>query len=318
MPPKTAKRNDGGRYASQIRRMKEKLLALVQESTKNDGWDEVASVVNPRITVYKLQNTDFCIKVVADLNCTPETAFDTLADITRRGQWDELCEESGIIEEVDPATKVQFMKTKGVWPASPRDALVLAHIERLEDGRLMNVAQSVSHPDYPSRDIEGIVRMETKISGQIVGPCPGNETGMCRVIQVADGDLKGWIPKSVIAAVGTKSMPNSFKALDRLLITVEGQPTSLLLDAAEQVVSPPSVVESISMSPAPSQVSLHTAPSRLMKVPSSKAPTVRRSLLSRVNSLLSLTSTYMVVILFALKMHKLWTRRKLLSYNRAE
>ncbi|TPX58941.1 hypothetical protein PhCBS80983_g02758 [Powellomyces hirtus] len=200
--------------------------AVAAAATAND-WVLVASLQNPTIEVYKLQNTDFCIKVVAELNCTPETAFDMLADITKRGEWDDLCEESGIVEIVDKATRVQFMKTKGVWPASPRDTLILAHVERLSDGRYLNVAQSVEHSRYPPREAEGIVRMEAKISGQIVGPTLDNKPGKCRVIQVNDGDLKGWIPKSVIGFIATKSIPNSFKKLDSILreldqITVSG------------------------------------------------------------------------------------------------
>ncbi|KAJ3160608.1 hypothetical protein HDU86_000366 [Geranomyces michiganensis] len=233
----------GNQYSYRLAKMKSLFLSMADpaalagpDSTtgapQQHEWQLLASLPSPSLSVYKRTDTDFCIKVVADLHCTPETAFDMLADVTRRGDWDDLCEETGVVEVVDRASRVQFVKTKGVWPASPRDTLVLAYVEKLPDGRFLNVAQSVTHARFPPREAEGIVRMEAKISGQLVGPKEGHP-GMCTVIQINDADLKGWIPKSVIGFIATKSIPNSFKKLDQMLASAEPQTVSNMIARAQ-------------------------------------------------------------------------------------
>ncbi|TPX72739.1 hypothetical protein SpCBS45565_g00172 [Spizellomyces sp. 'palustris'] len=307
--------------------MKAQFLEMADSTnlSQDNPWVLVASLANPSIEVYKLQNTDFCVKVIAELNCTMETAFDLLSDITRRVEWDDLCEESGIIEVIDNATKIQFMRTKGVWPASPRDTLVLAHVERLPDGRYLNVAQSVEHPDCPPRDAENIVRMEAKISGQVVGPTLDNQPGMCRVVQVADGDLKGWIPKSVIGFIATKSVPNSFKKLDTILKVLEQKTVSTVLALAEGTadvvaqrkdeksseieVDGDVAVGSVTDLPTPSAAAATSVTMVRRSVPKPRA-----SLLSRIRTILDWWSPYMVTILFILKMHRLIKAKKQLEY----
>ncbi|KAI8585752.1 hypothetical protein BDZ88DRAFT_335454 [Geranomyces variabilis] len=236
----------GNQYSYRLAKMKSLFLSMADPAALSAGsdssdsatttpqheWQLLASLPSPSLSVYKRTDTDFCIKVVADLHCTPETAFDMLADVTRRGDWDDLCEETGVVEVVDRASRVQFVKTKGVWPASPRDTLVLAYVEKLPDGRFLNVAQSVTHARFPPREADGIVRMEAKISGQLVGPKEGHP-GMCTVIQINDADLKGWIPKSVIGFIATKSIPNSFKKLDQILATAESQTVSAMIARAQ-------------------------------------------------------------------------------------
>ncbi|KAJ3021804.1 hypothetical protein HKX48_007686 [Thoreauomyces humboldtii] len=293
-------------YEYRISKMKDTFLALAEETTgeAKDEWVLVASLQNPKLSVYKLANTDFCIKVVADLNCTPETAFDMLSDITRRGEWDDLCEETGIVEVIDKSTKVQFLKTKGVWPASPRDTLVLAHVERLADGRYLNVAQSVEHARFPPRELEGIVRMEAKISGQVVGPTLDNRPGMCRVVQVADGDLKGWIPKSVIGFIATKSMPNSFKKLDGILKEAEQQSESVVIARAEaeedefgpdsaDLTSPTAILASL-------PVTTFTSPSVAQQ---RRYPAARR-LVRRLRAVLDWWNPFLVTLFLFLKAYQ--------------
>ncbi|KAJ1568027.1 hypothetical protein HK096_007749 [Nowakowskiella sp. JEL0078] len=76
--------------------------------------------------------------------------------------------------------------------------------------------------------------MEAKIAGQIVVPSPSGEKGMCRIVQIADGDLKGSIPSRVISFVATQSVPQSFKALDKALVVVKQVNVSQALLNAEK------------------------------------------------------------------------------------
>jgi len=218
--------------------MSEEFLALADlPDSPTSPWQLIVTSTNPFIQVYRYIDTDFCFRVVAHLNATPEAAFDLLADITRRMEWDSLCEDSGIVEEIDKTTKVMFMKTKGIWPTAPRDVCVLGYVATLSDGRYLNVTRSIVHDGFPPRDKEGVVRMDAKIAGQVVGPHPDGIEGMCRVVQVADGDLKGWIPQSVIGWVSTKAVPYSFKTLNKVLSKEEKKTDSIIAKEARDFLN---------------------------------------------------------------------------------
>ncbi|KAJ3300405.1 hypothetical protein HK104_000919 [Borealophlyctis nickersoniae] len=290
----------------------------------DDPWQLVATLPDPVVQVYKLRNTDFCFKVVADIHATPETAFDLLSDITRRGEWDDLCEEAGVVEVVDGATKYQFMKTKGIWPAAPRDSLVLSFVKRLPDGRYLNVTQSIVHDAYPPRDADGIVRMEAKIAGQVVGPTPDHAPGMCRVVQVADGDLKGWIPKSVIGFIATKAVPMSFKALDKLLAGMEQRTESKAIAEAEGASRADGEGPVSSMKeelPAAARtatplVAVPTASQQLAR--GTPLPVVRRErpvgILGRIRSVLEWWQPYFITVLLVMKIWKKLRERRSIIY----
>lgn len=186
---------------------------------------------------------------------------------------------------------------------------MLAHVERLPDGRYLNVAQSVEHPQFPPRETESIVRMEAKISGQIVGPTPDNQPGKCRVIQVADGDLKGWIPKSVIGFVATKSIPSSFKRLDGILKGMEQKTVSNVIALAEgkaELATTPNAAQ-------PQQGAI-TVPPIVQAVPSVVArreiPKAAPTLLGRIRALLDWWSPWMITFLFAMKIFRLLKPRQ--------
>lgn len=103
-----------------------------------------------------------------------------------------------------------------MWPTSPREALVASFIKLLPDGRLLNVTQSIpSHPlHHPPKNA---VRMTARIAGQIVSPDPLGRAHMCRVVQVIDGDLGGWLPAGVVGLVTTKAIPAGMAKANELL-----------------------------------------------------------------------------------------------------
>lgn len=58
----------------------------------------------------------------------------------------------------------------GIWPTAPRDAVLLSYVQRLSDGRFLNVNRSIESELMLPKDSDGLVRMDAKIAGQIVGP----------------------------------------------------------------------------------------------------------------------------------------------------
>lgn len=143
------------------------------------------------------------------------------------------------------------MKTRGFWPTAPRDAIVISYAFPLDKPRsFLNVTTSVpSHPLYVARS--GDVRMLAHLAGAMVEPHPQDE-GCSLVTQIVDGDLMGWLPKSVVAMISTQAFPVSMKKyveFSRIfwffvrpmyffLSTHTTEPTSFLKKIRLEVVNP--------------------------------------------------------------------------------
>ena len=50
----------------------------------------------------------------------------------------------------------------------------------------------------------GVVRMTAGIAGQLVTP---GEDNTCKIVQIANGDPKGWIPSSIIKYAQVRDFP---------------------------------------------------------------------------------------------------------------
>lgn len=100
-------------YADVIDAMVKQFLYM-SEDADTSAWSVVCNQTNPPLQVHKLDSAENCFKVIAQLGSSPEAAFDILSDITRRTEWDDLCEEGHIIERINGSTKIQYMKTKGI------------------------------------------------------------------------------------------------------------------------------------------------------------------------------------------------------------
>ena len=186
------------------------ILTIPNESIENEyTWTTTLQVM-------RKIDADLCFKVYCVVDNTPASCFHILSDVTQRKRWDIMCELGKIVEEIDKCTRIIYIQTKGIWPTAPRDLVLLSFRARLTDGRLINVTKSVVHPACPDRAAENIVRMETGIAGQVCAPIPGHPD-KCYVMQIADGNPGGWIPKSVIQYVATKAVPQSFRAVNSLM-----------------------------------------------------------------------------------------------------
>lgn len=103
------------------------------------------------------------------------------------------------------------MITKGIWPAAPREALVSGYILPLKESDRTYFNVTTDHPEHAGLESrKGDVRMHIKIAGQKISPHP-TQKGCARVVQLVDGDLGGWLPKSIVSIVTTQALPTSMK-----------------------------------------------------------------------------------------------------------
>ncbi|KAI1321624.1 hypothetical protein EDD11_003104 [Mortierella claussenii] len=214
-------------YAQELVAMEKKFMNYVENT---EIWEKVFEETSPSlIEVYQYKARPMCYKIIAVMDNTAAVAFDLLSEVSRRVDWDPLCVEAKTVTSISPGVKIQYVRTKGVWPTASRDTLVLGTVKQLGEGIFCNVTSSVEHPLMPERTKEKFVRMETAVAGQIVGPEPG-QPNKCRLVQVLDADLKGWIPEKVIQLVSTKAVPEGMRNLNKLLPSLKPYTESKTLE----------------------------------------------------------------------------------------
>ncbi|KAI9228523.1 MAG: hypothetical protein DHS80DRAFT_30745 [Piptocephalis tieghemiana] len=199
--------------------VREFLAMANQDPEVSTDWALVHTQTSPfPLRVHRHQEAGFRYRIDATIPVASGTAFDLLADPTRRMEWDDMCAHSGIIQSLSTSTNVTHVQTKPVWPTAARDLCLLSHIRRLsvrEGGGLLGVTRSTTHPDCPADPTGKVVRMYAGVAGQWIRPVKDSNTGKakkdaCMVLQLVEGDLKGWIPGSVVKYVATKAIPQGF------------------------------------------------------------------------------------------------------------
>lgn len=193
-------------FANELEAMEKKFFDYYNST---EIWEKAYEQTSPSlIQVYQFKGRPMCYKTVAVMDNTAAVVFDTLCDLDARSSWDPMCVEARVVEQINnsPGTTVQYIRTKAVWPTASRDTVVLGTVRDLGDGRLFAVNSSFEHEATPERVKEKIVRMETAVAGHIITSEPG-APNKCRLVQILDADLKGWIPEKVIQMGKLDSVP---------------------------------------------------------------------------------------------------------------
>ncbi|KAJ1898110.1 hypothetical protein LPJ66_002956 [Kickxella alabastrina] len=268
------------RYAAKCAELERTFLdmAIKDDSEAPDSpWIPLVSISKPYpITVQGHVSKPFRFRVTFYAPTAPATAFDLLANVLLRPKWDELTEATAVIERLGQGDSIHYLKMKAIWPTASRDSVLLSHITSVQhpgkgdspQRAYLNVSQSIIDNRMPEKDAQGIVRMEAGIAGQLVTEASLEdrtrlrleEGSWCRVVQIADGDLKGWIPKSVIKFVATQALPRSLTKVCKQLATLPPSLDSKLIGELGQnpdpsfalaVLPPPPAMSSSAMAPSP-------------------------------------------------------------------
>ncbi|KAJ2809461.1 hypothetical protein H4R20_000081 [Coemansia guatemalensis] len=248
-------RDAAHRYAAKCAELEQRFIQMAagdSDPQAEDIWKPLTALKQPYpVTVEGHVSKPFCFRVIFYAPTQPGTAFDLLSSILKRPQWDELTESTRIVEKLGPCDAIHYIKMKAVWPTAARDSLLLSHLAAVQTGNgetaYLNVSQSIVDHRVPENVAAGIVRMEAGIAGQIVTQITpeelqhlglDNSKSWCKVVQIADGDLRGWIPKSVIKFIATKALPRSLTKVCRQLSTMPSRQESLLLENASDTLPP--------------------------------------------------------------------------------
>ncbi|KAJ2793560.1 hypothetical protein H4R21_005846, partial [Coemansia helicoidea] len=233
-------------YGAQCAELERRFMQLADggDDSAEDVWTPLKTQTQPYpVTVEGHASKPFCFRVVFYAPTGPGTAFDLLSDILRRPEWDELTEATRVVEMLNTVDGIHYVKMKAVWPTAARDSLLLAHVAavRTRDGGtgFLNVSQSIVDDRVPENTAAGIVRMEAGIAGQLVTRAAADDIrrlGLrgdhwCKVVQIADGDLKGWIPGGVIKFIATQALPRSLAKVCQQMTLLPPSAESQLLAA---------------------------------------------------------------------------------------
>ncbi|GET01696.1 serine/threonine protein kinase [Rhizophagus clarus] len=215
------------KYSEITTKLLDTILDFVDTKNDDSPWNLIYEDKETDVKVYQNPKvSDCCYKVTGTMENTPQTTFDLLADVRRRSEWDPMTDEAGILEIIDESTRVQYIKMKAVFPTSARDVVTIGYSTQLEDGRMVMVNKSIEHKLCPEKP--GIVRIEAGCAGVVVAPIK-DQPNKCFVVQIADANPKGWIPRSVITLVSTRELPASVKKLNKLLSKMPRQSVSKML-----------------------------------------------------------------------------------------
>ncbi|KAJ3086129.1 hypothetical protein HK102_013488 [Quaeritorhiza haematococci] len=168
------------------------------------------------ISIYSHTSLSHSFLIKAILSNTPEVTFDHAANLVKRPEWDEVCEEVKVVKDVQDVkgTKIVYVRFKGAHGRKGRDLVLLVHVRRWHDGRYLQVARSVEVPEVPVYD--GYVRAKSGVSGVVVAPVP-NETYKSFLTQVLADDPQADVRRSVLRFVASKSIPTSVRKMNSRL-----------------------------------------------------------------------------------------------------
>jgi len=139
----------------------------------------------------------------ADLECSMDEFLALMKSIERRKEWDVLVELCRMMEQIDDRSFFIYLLFKTQWPVYPRDLVVFGSSKDLEDGRVIVIGISSKHEKCP--EVSGVVRAQLVLSANILKAKTTRSEPGCSVVYLAEINLNGWIPYSVMNRVSTEA-----------------------------------------------------------------------------------------------------------------
>jgi hypothetical protein len=207
------------KYAHKIAQLAAEFL---REVSIEDNWAMPRLVSQPgrlEVACSTLPYAPYCFRVEARLRGDAEAAFALLHNLQQRAEWDDMCDELEVIEQLDPFTFIYRIRLKARWPTSARDSCSLVGFRKLRDGRFLSVAQSIEDERSPVDPSGRVVRMQTRLAGNLLTPL---SDGLFHLTQVLDADPKGLIPSALVKSVSSKSIPLSMKRIEDAVAGKQG------------------------------------------------------------------------------------------------
>lgn len=150
--------------------------------------------------------------MVYDINAPLGPSLDISCDTLTRTSWDDMVDDTRVLETLDKYTRIEYVRAKAVFPTAARDVVLLSHLAAYpldwagegQPTSFIHVTKSVDHARAPKP--KGVVRMSTSVAGRLFTPLPNGGT---RSLQIADLNPGGNVPAWVVNFVASKAVPKS-------------------------------------------------------------------------------------------------------------
>ncbi|KAJ3314484.1 hypothetical protein HDU76_002402 [Blyttiomyces sp. JEL0837] len=199
----------------------DRICGKVQRLVDGNCWKRVVTDLSIQMDLpfkmFQHRTAFHCLLFVTEVPCVYERAFEFLSDPSCRPMWDELCQSSEIVETIDMATRIQhsmFLSPALNNIGKPCDVVVLFHRRDLPDGRKMNFAISVDHPNIPPR--EGYDRVKMNLIGLVVGPGKKSRNHS-RVAYLANFKPDSKLTPETLRQIAHRILPRSIQRLQKVL-----------------------------------------------------------------------------------------------------
>ncbi|KNC99763.1 uncharacterized protein SPPG_05140 [Spizellomyces punctatus DAOM BR117] len=214
-------------YERDIEMMIKTTLHLVNDKVQWNERREAGTSTGYQLMQHKSipEAWRFDVEVKASL----ETAFQFLMDPASRQKWDDMTQKAQTLRIFTTThrevSRIQYYRTKGVFPAVPRDMVVLYHAQRLGDGRAVIVQRSVQW-DWETIQADGVkgIISDVNICGTIIESV-GNSDDQprCRLTHIHDVNYHVNLATSVSEFMTTMIAPRAVKRLVEELEKMEEQ-----------------------------------------------------------------------------------------------
>ncbi|CAH0481068.1 unnamed protein product [Peronospora belbahrii] len=197
---------------------KENIQILLNRNSGDDKvttWEIVEDTDGVKIWRGMVKDCDWCpFRAARRINADKHVIEQILLDPNRTLELDEMMEGIVTLRDIGKSHHLALRQitSKGQFPISGREFLVVTYATTLEDGRIIIATRSVDVADIVP--LEGYVRANNYISGYIIEEVKEpNGKVYCVVTLIAHADLAGHIPPSIINRLGTSS---TVKVLEKL------------------------------------------------------------------------------------------------------
>lgn len=188
-----------GRINSDIDACRDQLL----EHMNSGGWEELGED-NEVYTQRKGTDTGiFLVKSQGFIPATPSAIVDYIWDNSKKSQWDDMLEETTILNYFSDELKILREQFWAPWPLSHREFIFIVKRYNEANGVLLTAKSVEVEAPVP----DGIVRGELMISGWFLEPVEGGS----QATYLINADPKGLIPLFVINLLSKRQGQNIYR-----------------------------------------------------------------------------------------------------------
>lgn len=196
----------------------EVLLARDSGSDKVTTWDLVSE--DDGVTIWRgdVEGDSWnAFRCARRITTDKASIVKALLDVELTMELDEMMESAeGIKDAEEGRISLRHVASKGVFPISGREFVIITCVRELPDGRAIIATRSVVIDEIEPFD--GYVRATNHVSGYIIKEEKDAQGKVyCDVKLLAHADLGGFIPAQIVNLLGTSSTVKVLEKLQQLI-----------------------------------------------------------------------------------------------------